>query len=355
MEFDRGYLGPQGRCADDDAYVGSRYSDIKRELFHNAYYLNWGEQGEPELPVYGVTLGRVLRGLFRRSLAWQFKAAAERTVDSRADLRWGADRRGFRRLLHPNGVCLLGRWIIDTPSEYSGYFGDPSEALIVARYSTCCTETRRGRRRSLSLVGKLFPTKDPKHLDPLRTANFITQEDIGGDRTEYINDAELRNAPDVTPWRRGWGTPILLITGLLFKFVNVEPAIRQLHTIAELGKPDDQPTRAPEFMRLTVSDEQPRIAGKDLDFRAEILEQFYRREPLVDQDRKLVFHIDVTDQGVRRGLVAQKWEFDDWQRIGRIEFTEAVASYNSDFVIHFAHPSWRTDRNNPATQTRKPP
>src|SRR5437763_5698479 len=38
------------------------------------------------------------------------------------------------------------------------------------------------------------------------TANFITQQDIGGEHTDFINDAELRNAPDtdgVAPrWRR---------------------------------------------------------------------------------------------------------------------------------------------------------
>jgi hypothetical protein len=27
-------------------------------------------------------------------------------------------------------------------------------------------------------------------------------------------------------------------------------------------------------------------------------------------------------------------------------------SYNGDFVIHFSHPTWRDDRNDPATATR---
>jgi hypothetical protein len=30
-----------------------------------------------------------------------------------------------------------------------------------------------------------------------------------------------------------------------------------------------------------------------------------------------------------------------------------VASYNGDFVIHFSHPTWRDDRNDPATATRR--
>jgi len=80
--------------------------------------------------------------------------------------------------------------------------------------------------------GKLFPTTDENHSQPLRTANFITQEDLGGSNTPYINDVVCRNAPDVTPWRRGLGTPILLLTGLLFKLADREPAIRQLYPMS---------------------------------------------------------------------------------------------------------------------------
>jgi hypothetical protein len=37
-----------------------------------------------------------------------------------------------------------------------------------------------GGKQYFPLVGKLFPTVDPNHSEPLRTAHFITQEDIGG-------------------------------------------------------------------------------------------------------------------------------------------------------------------------------
>ncbi|MBX3427562.1 MAG: hypothetical protein KF688_17920 [Pirellulales bacterium] len=357
MQFDSTYLGPQGLTGEDAAYRGSRYADVRAALFRNAYYETWGADGEAPLPNYGVTLGRIVRGLWPGGLPWQFSRAAQRTVDSRADLRWGPDGRGYRRLLHPNAVCLCGRWIIDAPSDYTGYFRQGMEALVISRYSTCCNETRRGRIRSLSMVGKLFPTDDPEHAEPLRTANFITQEDIGGVRTLYVNDAELRNAPDVTPWRRGWGTPILLITGLLFKRVDREAAIRQLHAIAELD-PADRPasaTRTPAFMRLIVADDQPRIMGDELDFRDEILAHLYDRGDPNPTGRRLTFHIEVADEGTRRGLIATRWRFQKWTRIGRIEFSEAVASYNGDFVIHFSHPPWRTDRNDPTTAVRQPP
>jgi len=37
---------------------------------------------------------------------------------------------------------------------------------------------------------------------------------------------------------------------------------------------------------------------------------------------------------------------------GRLTFDNAVISYSGDFVIHFNHPTWRDDRNDPATATR---
>jgi hypothetical protein len=282
----------------------------------------------------------------------QFSIDSARALDSPADLRWGAEGKGFKRLVHPNGVCLIGRWTIDQETGYSGYFQKGSTALVIARYSTCCTETRRGQTRSLSMVGKLYPTTDPDHLEPLRTANFITQEDIGGDKTAFINDAELRNAPDTTVSRRGAGAVLLIAVGMVFRRVDDRPTIRQLYPIAELGKPGGQPTRAPEFMRLLVAPDQPRIGGAALDFRDEVLAQIFDRGDPVPK-RTLTFTIEVTDEGVTTGSAArERRTFKNWRRIGSMVFDNAVVSYNGDFVIHFNHPTWRTDRNDPATATR---
>jgi hypothetical protein len=281
-----------------------------------------------------------------------FRQAVARAVDSKADLRWGADRKGFRRIIHPNGICLTGLWEISEQTPYSGYFRGGSRALLVGRYSTCCKETRRGRERSLSLVGKLFPTTDPGHGEPLGTANFITQQDLGGERTDYINDAELRNAPNTTSWRRGFGVPILLVESILFGQTDTQPTQRQVYQIAELDKPGGEPTRAPAFMRLLVDPAQPRIPGDALDFRDEIMAQIYDRGDPAPK-RSLTFHIEVTDEGSTHGpAFFQRRRFGNWARIGRLVFDEAVASYNGDFVIHFNHPTWRDNRNDPSTATR---
>jgi hypothetical protein len=336
-------VGHQELTDEDRAYRGSRFSAVREALVANPYQKVWGGAGEPPLPTYEVTLGSVLGGLFQ---------AAQRTVDSQADLRWGTDGRGFRRLLHPNGVGLTGLWEITEESGYSGYFRRGSRGLMVGRYSTCCTETRRGHARSLALVGKLFPTTDPSHAEPLRTASLITQQDLGGDHTDFVNDVELRNAPDTRSWRRGSGLPTFLATGAALLRADKQPSIRQLYPIAELGKPAGEPTRAPEFLRLLAAPEQPRIAGDGLDFRDEILAQIFDRGDPAPK-RKLVFHIEVTDQGKTRGTPAyERRTFENWRPIGKLTFDFAVASRNVDFVLHFNHPTWRKDKNDPATAIR---
>ena len=193
---------------------------------------------------------------------------------------------------------------------------------------------------------------DPDHPTPLRTANFITQEDIGGARSDSINDAELRNAPDVTVFRRGPAGTMLIRVAAVFRRVDEEPTIRQLYPIAELGKPAGEPTRAPEFMRLLVAPEQPVIPGADLDVRDEVMAQIFDRGDPVPK-RTLTFTIDVTDDGTTSGSPFRvRRTFRNWRRIGTLVFDNAVVSYNGDAVIHFAHPTWRQDRNDPASATR---
>ena len=346
-----GFFGTERVTEEDRAYQGSRFSEVRDAIFANPYQKVWGGAGEPPLPIHDVRLPSALQGILPFGTHYFFRQAVARAVDSRADLRWGADRKGFRRIIHPNGICLIGLWEISHQTAYSGYFQKDSRALVIGRYSTCCTETRSGGERSLSLVGKLFPTTDPNHSELLSTANFFTQQDIGGDRTDYINDAELRNAPNTTSWRRGFGVPVLLIEAILFEKTDKQPTQRQLYQIAELGKPAGEPTRAPAFMRLLVDPAQPRIAGEALDFREEIMAQIFDRGDS-NPKRTLTFHIEVTDEGSTRGPnFFQRRTFANWQRIGRLIFDNAVASYNGDFVVHFNHPTWRDDRNDPSTAT----
>jgi hypothetical protein len=346
--MEAGHFGIEQVTAEDRAYNGSHFSEVREAIFANPYQAVWGRDGEPPLPHYEVTLANLLRGILPFGKHYYFGQASKRTVDSLADLRWGPDGKGFRRIIHANGVCLTGLWEITEETAYSGYFRKGSRGLLVGRYSSGTTEVHRGELRALALVGKLFPTTDPNHEEPLHTASFITMEDIAGTYTAYINDAELRNAPDITVWRQ----PRLIIPALVFTLIDKKAGVRQVYPIAELGKPLDEPTRAPEFMRLLVAPDQPRIEGEKLDIRDEVLGQIFDKgDPL--PKRKLIFHIEVTDEGMTRfGLGSLMQRFKNWRRIGKLTFDNAVASYNGDFVIHFNHPGWRDDRNNPATANR---
>jgi len=95
-----------GIDAADRAYGGSRFSEVREAIFANPYQDVWGTTEAPPLPTYQVTLASVLRGVLPFGKRYVFRQAIERTVDSHADLRWGENGKGFRRLLHPNGVCL---------------------------------------------------------------------------------------------------------------------------------------------------------------------------------------------------------------------------------------------------------
>ena len=164
---------------------------MREALFANPYQRVWGAAGEPPLPIYDVTLSGVLRGILPFGRPYIFRQATERAVDSNADLRWGADRKGFRRLLHPNGICLTGLWQITEETSYSGCFRQGSQALIVGRYSTCCTKTRRGHDDTTPRFSRKIVNRC------LETGQSVLSEDASSDKqfdlSQSIADCRIRS------------------------------------------------------------------------------------------------------------------------------------------------------------------
>jgi hypothetical protein len=353
--MDENNFGIEQFDGEDGAYKGSRFSEVRDVIFANPYQKIWGGAGEPPIPVYQTTLSSVLRGILSFGKKYLFGQAAARIIDSHADLRWGPDKKGYRRIVHPNGVCLTGRWSITEDTGYSGYFANGSQALAIARYSA--SKPNRGETgRSIGIAGKLYPTTDSDHAEPLRPAGFVAQEDICGDNTRYINDAELRNAPDVTLTRAGFvAFPVAAMAGIVFTITDKIATQRQLYEIAELGKPPREPTKCPAYMRLLMTADTPRLEGENLDIRDEVLGQMFDKGDPAPK-RKLAFHIEITDDGTEFALLGfTKRTFKNWRRIGTLSFDDAVASFNGDHVVHFHHPGWRDDRNDPATAHRRAP
>ena len=341
-------LGEQGEVLEDRQYTGSTFREVRDAVMAEPYYgSTWGESGQKPLPDYPTSFEGVAQGLFKFSKRFLFMDAATRTIASHADLRWGGpEKRGVQRLVHPNGICLSGSWEIDEDFGYTGFFTKGAKGLVIGRYSSGLA-ARRGAARTLSMVGKLYPTTNPQEKH--RPASFITQEDLGGSYSPSIQDALLRNAPDISPLRRGFGLGTLLLTVFAFLRVDRRTAIRQLYEVAELNKPEGTPTRCPEYMQLRVI--SPKLGGDDetADFRDEILTHIYNRGNQTPQ-RKLVFQIEVSDEGKMTGLINRRLQVKDWKPIGRITFDCAASSYNGDFVIHFHHPKWRDDRNVPGSE-----
>jgi len=342
--------GQQETTAEDRAYKGSRYSEVRDALYVNPYRGGTSGQEPGPLPMFRSTIRNAWRGTLHGVKYLQ--QASARTIDMRSDLRWGKDRKGYRRILAPNGICVLGTWEITAENPYSGYFQKGKKGLTIGRFSSDGNETRRGQRRSISLGMKIYPTTDPGHPTPLVPASLIAQEDLGGMHTAFMNDVELRNMPSVHGYRRGIYVLVLLRAGTYFVGLDKVPDVRQLHEIAELGQSPDVPTRAPNHMLLKMATAQRRIEGDGLDFRDEIYAHMFKpgdKAPTGSMD----FDIFVSDTGRTLGFPGfKRVAVTDWQRIGTLRFTEAVASYNADHVIHFHHPGWRDNRNDPATAIR---
>jgi hypothetical protein len=344
-------FGEQELTGEDSGYHGSRFRDVKAAIFANPYQKVWGAAGEPPLPIYRVTNRNVYSGALPGGRPPQFKLASIRTLDSEADLRWGEDGRGFRRLVRPHAVCVTGVWEVTGDNPCSGYFRKGSRGLVIARISQAVTVTLAGTRRSYGLVLKLYPTMDENHEQLLQPANIILADDLGGSTAAHLTDVQLTNAPQVTGWNRGTQLPVLLLEGLVFTLIDSKPSIRQVYTIAELGKAPGEETRAPAFLRLKASAGQPRIEEEDV--RDEVLSHIFDRGNPTPQ-RTLSFDIAVSDAGRRLDLgVFVRQTVKEWRTIGKVTFDNGVASYNGDFVIHFHHPGWRRDPNDPKTALRR--
>ncbi|MCH9699608.1 MAG: hypothetical protein K0U68_16035 [Gammaproteobacteria bacterium] len=310
-----------------------------------------------------------------------FLRASSRTLDTPHDYATN----DWDRYVHPNGICVAGKWVInqqtsisgDYSRSLSGYFAKGSTGLIIARISTEGASVSNRETKSLSLVGKIYPTLDKN--ETVKTANFITQDDLGGrspsdgiDGVLTIADVTMRNAPDVSVSKRieSGGTAGFLsfiATKKVFEQVDLETTIRQLYQISEAGlKPDTKGT-APIFMEIRYSGQRPDFANdpKLDDFRDWIKHHIQNYKPLV-------FDIAVSNKGTikkpaksedtktssfgneKQRIKAVAVQGLEWSSpIGRMVFDQVIASSGCDHRIHFQHPPWRDDLNDSITATQR--
>ena len=298
--------------AEPGTYVGSRFADVWRAVSADPY---------DALPDRRLVPSSALT-LVRKNIY----AAGRRTLKARDDLL-----PEFDKLVHPAGICLRGTWRITERTPYTGLFATGSEALLIARASDALGENRAGKLRFMGLAGKLYPTFDPDHATPLRTASFFLLENLGGTHTPHFVDATMSS--DLLPLRLHAGLvfkiPVGTIAGAAFAIADralspTQPAIRQLYPIAELGETDRAQCRAPAVMRLVGAARNRRVETPDL---REELQMRHHPEGLR-------FEIQVAD---RRSYLYPS----GFRHIGEVHFTESVASYSGDHRLHFWHPPYR--------------
>ena len=298
--------------ADRDSYAGSRFSEVWSTVASDPYR---------ELPDARLRPRDALRLLSKN-----LYRDARRTLEPREDLLPAFDKQ-----VHPAGICLAGSWHISEPTAYTGLFRTGTHALLIARASDALGEHRPHKLRFMGLAGKLYPTSDPEHREPLPTANFFTLENLGGSHTPRFVDASLTT--DLLPVRPHAGllakSPLGAVAGPAFMLADralspTRAMIRQLYPIAELGEPASTHTHAPIVMRLVGASDSRRVDTPDL--REELA--------MANHPAGLRFAIEVAD---RRSAAFT----NGFQRIGEIHFTQSVASWSGDHRLHFHHARYR--------------
>ena len=285
------------------AYEGSTYADVWSQVTSDTY---------KKLPKNKISVAS-LYGFLKSKI----KRAANRTLNNRSDIL-----PQFRKLAHPNGICLTGTWEITEENKYGGYFKQGSEALIVARASTAMSGTTQGRNRAFGLAGKIFPTNNPLHEEKLKPASFFLVDDLGGTKARHYTDVEMTNAPTTSFTTAVLAHAIYAIKlAITFGKADANPNIRQVYEIAQLGENSPESVITPEFMKIGAQ------KGQTVDkkgFRDELRIENYNGELLMD-------------------ISVKSGEKSKWKKIGVVRFTESAASNSCDHRLHFPHPKWKSN------------
>ena len=179
-------IGSEQFTDEDRRYAGSRFREVVDALFANPYQAGVGSRGRTTAagsePDDQERLRRAALSVADRP---DFEGAsdADARLRRRPSLGTGSER---LRAAASSERRLPRRALAD--HRRHAVLGVLRARQDGARRGPLLEWRReaslRGHVRSLALVGKLFPTTDPDHPTPLRTANFITQEDIGGARSD---------------------------------------------------------------------------------------------------------------------------------------------------------------------------
>ena len=226
-----------------------------------------------------------------------FRHASARSLDSRADLRWGADGKGYRRIIAPNGICVLGRGRSPRTIPYSGYFKKGSKGLTIGRFSSDGNETNA---RAASLDQSRHEDLPD---DGSRTPDAVDsgEPDRAGRSRRHAHRLHQRRR---SPQRAERHTPIGAESTSSSCFAPAGCFSSSTRSATAVSS-----TRSPSSARLQVSRStrpstccsrwrtgQRRIEGDGLDFRDEIYGHIFKPGD-AEPTGSMEFDISVSDTG----------------------------------------------------------
>jgi hypothetical protein len=299
-----GLVGAWGSMRAEAAptYAGSRFVNVWNEVKSNPY------RTLPQVRVSVASFFSWGTNLLER--------AAKRTIASEDDVL-----PRFDKLVHPNGICLRGTWNMTEPSPYTGYFEQGKQGVVIARASTALSGTTRSSYRGFGMAVKLFPTNNPAHATPLKTANFFVIDDLGGTDLRNYLDAQMTNEPNTSiRFSSILIAPIAAAATSAFTAADKNPGIRQLYPVAELGLAPGKKAVSPKYIKVVGAPYEKRQDKSE--FREELNVALY--------GGYLDFDVMVSEN-----------KTGPFTRIGYLEFSESVTSDSCDHRLHFPHPKFR--------------
>ncbi|MDO9235026.1 MAG: hypothetical protein Q7U28_03200 [Aquabacterium sp.] len=272
-----------------------------------------------QLPEEQVTVGSFYSGA--TDLLQQ---ASSRTLSDRSDVL-----PRFQKLLHRNGICLSGTWNITESTPYTGYFKQNSRGLIIMRASSALTAIHRGEKRAFGIAGKIFPTTNEGHAQPLHTANFFVIDNLGGTLTPNFLDSALTNDITAIDFKLDDFDKVGLLGAAVKAFGFAEQplavlTVRQLYEISSLGEAPYATIITPKYIKI-----QGQLGGVRSQF-----DDF--RDDLRVSSNGGAYKLDIFVNS--DGLIGfQK----TWTKVGFIEVKKDAAADGCDHQVHFHHPKWQ--------------
>ncbi len=260
-----------------------------------------------KLPQYAMNMGSVF------GKGKDLGRDAKRTIAEKHDYY-----QRLEKLLHPNGVCVSGKWNMTEDNIYSGLFKKGSSALFIGRVSVAMEKTTSRSDRGFGFAGKIFPTMNPNEKVP--TTSFFTVDTLMGENTPRFLETAVTNEPET-----GFNLRLIKLgikIANLLKLADKSPMFRPVTPIAKIGEAPAN-VKSPKWFRVTASDGT--LMNDETDFRREVLKA-------VLDNTILKFKVEVSDS-----TKSMKKNAEGWKHVGFIEIDQAKVSYGCDRRLHFAH------------------